>query len=211
MQELKKYEFYRDENSVIYCGDNREVLPLLSQVDVIITDPPYGIRKADWDQDVPVEWISLTQAISPRALVMPGITNVVQVGHMYRDAFRTLVAIHLVNGMTRGPLSFGNWIPVMVCGEWDHAARQDHLTAIVKTNVKINHPCPKPLDAMKKLLKHWVNPEWLICDPFMGSGSTIKAAMDLGMRSIGIEISEKYCAIAVERLKQRAFDWEGVA
>ena len=47
-------------------------------------------------------------------------------------------------------------------------------------------------------------PETLVLDPFMGSGTTLRAARDLGHRAIGIEMSEQYCAGTVERLRQGA-------
>jgi site-specific DNA-methyltransferase (adenine-specific) len=62
------------------------------------------------------------------------------------------------------------------------------------------HPTQKPERLIKRLLSLF--PGETILDPFMGSGTTLRAAKDLGRRAIGIEIEEKYCEIAVERLRQ---------
>jgi len=70
------------------------------------------------------------------------------------------------------------------------------------------HPTQKPIRLFAYLLKTFTNPADVILDPFMGSGTTLRAAKDLGLRSIGIEIEEKYCEIAAERLRQEVFDFE---
>ena len=64
------------------------------------------------------------------------------------------------------------------------------------------HPNEKPLELVHKFI-HWTTqPDDLVLDPFMGSGTTLRAAKDLGRRAIGIEIEEKYCEIAARRLEQ---------
>jgi site-specific DNA-methyltransferase (adenine-specific) len=62
------------------------------------------------------------------------------------------------------------------------------------------HKNEKPLALMKRALE-WL-PGETILDPFMGSGTTLRAAKDLGRKAIGIEIEERYCEIAAKRLAQ---------
>ena len=51
----------------------------------------------------------------------------------------------------------------------------------------------------------------LVLDPFAGSGTTLRAAKDAGVKAIGIEKSERYCEMAAERLPQGAFDFGSLA
>lgn len=66
------------------------------------------------------------------------------------------------------------------------------------------HPTQKPVDIIKPLIEYSCPPDGVVLDPFMGSGTTLVAAQNLGRNCIGIEIEERYCAIAVERLRQRS-------
>ena len=64
------------------------------------------------------------------------------------------------------------------------------------------HPTEKPIRLFQSFVEQFSDPGETILDPFMGSGTTLRAAKDLGRKAIGIEIEEKYCEIAVKRLKQ---------
>lgn len=68
------------------------------------------------------------------------------------------------------------------------------------------HPTQKPEELMVQIVKDFTDPGDLILDPFMGSGTTLVAAKRLGRKAIGIELEEKYCAIAAQRLAQGALD-----
>jgi site-specific DNA-methyltransferase (adenine-specific) len=64
------------------------------------------------------------------------------------------------------------------------------------------HPNQKPIGPLRKLLTAYSPSGGLVLDPFMGSGSTLRAAKDLGMKAVGIEIEERYCRVAASRLDQ---------
>jgi DNA modification methylase len=64
------------------------------------------------------------------------------------------------------------------------------------------HPAEKPVNLMAKYIEICCPEDGLTVDPFMGSGSTLRAAKDLGRRAIGIELNEHYCSVAAARLAQ---------
>jgi DNA modification methylase len=66
---------------------------------------------------------------------------------------------------------------------------------------KINHPTPKSVEFMQWLIQLTTNEGDVVLDPFMGSGTTLLAARAIGRRCIGIEISNKYCDLAISRLR----------
>ena len=77
----------------------------------------------------------------------------------------------------------------------------------IKTcHVSADHPTQKPVDIITPLLRYSVPPGGSAMDPFCGSGSTLVAAKALGLHGVGIEIKERYCEIAANRLRQEVLD-----
>ena len=84
--------------------------------------------------------------------------------------------------------------------KWNGGGRHgvyEHMTADCS-----QHPTTKPLALMRELVSLFTDPGDLILDPFMGSGTTLRAAKDLGRRAIGIELNERYCEIGAKRMAQ---------
>ncbi len=88
-------------------------------------------------------------------------------------------------------------------GEWNYLPDCIDVCRIVPGHQEaVGHLTQKPLELMRRLMRFFSLPGDLILDPFLGSGTTLRAAKDLGRRGLGIELEEKYCAIAAQRLAQ---------
>ena len=101
------------QNVTLINADCRDVVSDLVY-DVALTDPPYGIGKAEWDDQFP-DWMWELLAPAKFCGVMPGVWNIPRcpqtIGAM---KYNWTLAAHLVNGMTRGAVGFGNWIPCLL-------------------------------------------------------------------------------------------------
>ena len=84
--------------------------------------------------------------------------------------------------------------------EWNGGGRSGNY--ILPVEQSTGHPTAKPPLMIRDLIQRFSNDGDLILDPFMGSGTTLRAAKDLGRKAIGIELEERYCEIAAKRLQQ---------
>jgi len=201
------------ESVTIFHGDCREMLPRLS-ADLVLTDPPYGTDVIEWDEDFNLDWLCYAAVSAQKVIAFsPGTNNLLacpqRIGAF---SYRWTLAPVMLGAATHGVMGFANWLPFLVYsreGVSLYKPQQD-VKIVQSPKYRVPHPSPKPIDAMKWILGALPDSDCLI-DPFMGSGTTLRAAKDLGRRAIGVEIEEKYCEIAANRLRQEVLAFEAVA
>ena len=196
--------YYEDGSVTIYHGDARDGLPL---ADVLVTDPPYGMGyQSGWsgasvanDHDVSARDAVLAEWGTRPALVFGRWSQPRPFGT------RHVLIWDKGDWPGMGDLSLP-WGPsteeIYVIGSGFVGTRGGSILRDPKRpTAGALHPSQKPLGVLSQLIMA-CPPEWAILDPFMGSGSTLRAAKDLGRKAIGIEIEERYCEIAAKRCAQ---------
>ena len=104
---------------------------------------------------------------------------------------------------------FNIWEPILIYGNVGRYT-EDYFSSTPRnfsTGPEKLHPCPKNFDLWTWIILK-IPEELTILDPFMGSGTTLVAAKELGRKAIGIEIEEKYCEIAAKRLAQEILPYD---
>jgi site-specific DNA-methyltransferase (adenine-specific) len=208
--------YYVDDAVTIYQGDCREILPAIADqfAQAVITDPPYnvGIKYGAATNDARGDyaawcagWFRDCRRIASAVAVTPGIANV---GQWYRmgDDPNWILAWHKPAAMGRCLVGFNNWEPILLWGKAVRAGTDVVVAPIVADSALDGHPCPKPLKWATTLVGLLSQPGDLVVDPFCGSGTTMRAARDMGRRYVGIEIDERYCEMATRRLAQGALE-----
>jgi DNA modification methylase len=205
-------------NATLYLADCMEVLPTLERVDAVITDPPYGIgadsamhktsgvvvghghrrvakrtyEKTDWDKCTPDDALIDLVIASADVAVMFG-------GNFFKlpPTRCWLVWDKKTNGnFADCELAWTNLDKPVRRMEllWNGFARAGN-------EERFNHPTQKPVPVMKWCIDQAGNPDTIV-DPFMGSGTTGVAAVQMGRKFIGIEREPSYFEIACKRIEQ---------
>lgn len=206
--------YYDHAGIQIYLGDCREVLPLLDCSDLLLTDPPYGIgrdgsrestgshggRKAyeflGWDQEIPSREVF-------RAMFGASREQIVWGGNYFTAYLRPTMGWFVWDKGQRIDQSDGE----LAYTSFDRALRIFTLNRVAIAMDGAAHPAQKPEELMRWCMLQAADEFQTILDPFMGSGTTLRAAKDLGRKAIGIEIEERYCEIAAKRLSQEVLDF----
>lgn len=188
----------------LYHGDCLEILPTLPEgsVDACITDPPYGCGKADWDDNFPVAWYTKAKNTAKMIVIITGSQGLFDSMRLVGDDFIDVVAGHNMNALTRGPLGFNNWLAAVVSCEKPKTGNSWNCFEFAVRGDMPDHPSPKPIEYMTKLVDRLTKQGDTIIDPFMGSGTTGVACVNLNRNFIGIEKNETYFNIARKRIEQ---------
>ena len=236
--------YYCDESVCIIHGDCREILPTLPKVDLILTDPPYGVTQNEWDQQgikdvfwflTKYPWVMTSQnPFSAEMICM------FRERFKWSDVWEKSLTVGFLNCKVM-PLRKHEDILIFCSGKMPYypiieKKRLENIRPHGKTGPSENygkynnertrtisedetypksilkvcnanhndrvHPTEKPLELFSYLAQTYSLEGEIILDPFMGSGTTLRAAKDLKRRAIGIEIEEKYCEIAARRMSQ---------
>jgi len=204
--------YYQDKYVTIFNCDCREILPSLPKVDLVLTDPPYGIgdvwkggRGHGWQKAR--EQSILRNQWDGQPVSIDLLTSIIDKGNL-----------SIIWGGNYFPL------PVSRCWliwnkpernfslaeaevAWTNANNVIRVCDANRSDIDRIHPTQKPIYLMKWCLElAWAKTAKTIIDPFLGSGTTCVAAKQLNRTSIGIEIEERYCEIAANRCRQEVLE-----
>ncbi len=212
-------KYPEDFISKIICGDCLELIKLIpdNSIDAILTDPPYGLSKKGVRGDAD---LSLFYSI------LPECNRVLKDNSFFITFFSTKflpllfknnpfnyfwqIVLYCPEGRVKSPIGYTKYMSCFIFKKgkpkiirWNKDIFIDTPGKMVEPDEGyIAHPTPKPKHFIKEILKMFTMDKDLILDPFIGSGSTAVACLQLNRRFIGFEIEEKYYKIALERVKK---------
>lgn len=214
--------YYQDGSVVIYCADNRDILPLFpdKSFDLVLTDPPYGIT-LDTSNDKYKNGISRVavfdddKAFDPTSIINLHTPTILWGGNCFASKLPDFAGWLCWNKTVRDDagirqadmeLAWTNFVRRSRAKQhlWIGAYRDS------ESGEQALHPTQKPIALMIwciDVASKYTGTN-LILDPFLGSGTTAVAAKILGRKCVGIEISEKYCEIAARRCSQSVMQLE---
>lgn len=196
--------YYEDKWVKIFHGDCRDILPQLDKVDLVLTDPPYGLNTkmqggtwgiaykhsdmAKWDYAVSLDLLSQVISLARISIVWGGNNYALPPSRCW------LVWDKLVKVPTLSDVELA----------WTNMDKpcKSFSTLRESSNGNKRHPTEKPESLIAWSIVQAGDGIKLILDPFLGSGTTCFCAKKLNRYSIGIEIEEKYCEIAARRCCQ---------
>jgi DNA modification methylase len=221
--------YYKDELVELHHGDCLEITDWLA-ADVLVTDPPYGMGYTDrqggsiLNDETLAARDSALLAWGDRPSLVFGTWRVVRPDKTKQVLIWDKSEGNGMGGGSTSPWSLsheeiyvrGLWPAIHPGGRIREGGKPARSSGVIRasnyntqSNDRPEHPTPKPVGLMESLIAKC--PPGTIADPFAGSGSTLLAARNLGRKSIGVELEERYCELIAKRLSQQAFDFGAIA
>lgn len=215
--------YYSHGGITIYHGDCREIAPGLGFGGLVLTDPPYGISHptnyagrgrgsaAPCRDYAPVHGDHAP--FDPRWLLEVGAARILWGGNYYANLLAPVSGWLVWDKERPDDLDQATcelaWTD---CVKGVRRFRWLWNGMIRRGNEELEHPTQKPVALMEWCMGlRWTAQYGEVLDPYMGSGTTLRAAKNLGRTAIGIELDERYCEIAAKRLEQEVLDFGGAA
>lgn len=204
--------YYADDHVTLYHGDCREVAAHVGPVEVVVTDPPfnvgkdYGTTRDDMD---PAEYEAMLAAVAGACERQAWVTPTNRLSMFSRVLGDAALPVVVVRG-AQGPKRWG-WFDqfdiVLVRGKPSRYV--SNLWSDIRLKGEgyffreddFGHPGYTPMPLMARLVG-LLSTSGPVLDPFAGTGTTLIAAKRAGIRSIGVEVDERYCEVAANRLRQ---------
>ena len=184
--------------ATLYLGDCREILPTLAPCDLILTDPPYGIgiaanpvrqahERMEWDAEAPAAWLfGLMQEKAKNLIVWGG-------NYFPLPPSQTFLVWDKMQ-----PENFS----LAMCGQaWCSFKKLPKMHRLSVTSYEKEHPTQKSVQVMKWSIDQLPERAETICDPFLGSGTTGVAAVQMQRTFVGIEADRVFFDIACRRIE----------
>ena len=216
--------YYSDEWVAIACADCREILPELPKVDLVLTDPPYGIGSIGGSKPVgsiggsnivfvnkysPI--VGDNKPFDPTFLLSVGSNQVIWGANYYSDKLPPSKGWIVWDKKLKNDWDDNFSDVELAWTSFDRPAKCYRLLFMgliqEHNREKRVHPTQKPVELFQWIINKYSLVADIILDPFLGSGTTVIAAKHLNRKCIGIEIEEKYCEIAARRCSQGVFDF----
>ena len=209
---------FEDFINKIICGDCLELIKIIpnNSIDVVLTDPPYGLKKdtirGDADLSLFYNILSECNRVLKDNSFFITFFSTKLLPHLFvNNPFNYFwqIVLYCPEGRVKSPIGYTKFMSCFIFKKGNPKIIRFNKDIFIDSPGKmvepdegyIDHPTPKPKHFIKEILKMFSKDNDLILDPFMGSGSTAVACLQLNRRFIGIEIEEKYCKIALERLQ----------
>ena len=214
--------YYDDGRVRIYHADCRDVLPGLDGIGAIITDPPWpgatvDIVGADDPEGMFTAMIDALPSLPPRMAVQLGCGTDPRFLRLVPDAlpFFRVAWLEWVRIGYRGRLMNTGDVAYLF-GEPPPSAPGRRVVPGRMLDTSSDgqdkrHPCARRPAHVNWLVHRWTDASDLVVDPFGGIGTTALACHELGRRCVLIEVDERYCEVAAERLSQGVLDLGGGA